>query len=331
MTHPLALVVATKDRPDDLRQMLNSLRNQTMPPKEVILVDASSDPVEGILKEFPELTLRYVRHLPPSAAAQRNAGIRVCSPDVTLIGFADDDVIFEPDAFEHVQLFWENASPDILGAAFNLLNYPRRGTSVLKHSRISEALGLYSSRPGTVSQSGWQTVIPGLATTQFVDWLPTTAVTFRKKVFESSLFDSFYESYSYLEDLDLSYTVSRGGRLAVVAEAGFSHFPSPNGRITPFQFGRYEVRNRLHFVRKHNLSLSRCYLGLAIRLGMSTGSGIVNLKRSLLERAIGNLQELLLGTISSDSSDGQELSRPRKHSPKTTAYPASDKPLSKDS
>ena len=295
MTQFLSLVVATKDRPDDLRKMLNSLQDQTIPPAEVIVVDASSHPVEAILKEFPALGLRYLRHLPPSAAGQRNAGIQACSPDAILIGFADDDIVFEPKAFERLLRFWDDAPADTLGAAFNLRNYPQRGPSLLRHSRISEALGLYSSRPGTVTRSGWQTIIPGLAETQYVDWLPTTAVTFRKEALQLSLFDDFYESYSYLEDLDLSYTIGRAGRLAVVADAGFSHFPSPSGRVTLFQFGRFEVRNRIHFVRKHNLSLSRCYLGLAIRMAMSVGSGIAHLNLGLLKLALGNLVELMTG------------------------------------
>lgn len=324
MTHRLSLVVATKDRPDDLRLMLDSLQKQTVRPEEILVVDSSFDPAESILKEFPTLFLRYLRHLPPSAAAQRNAGIQACSPDATLIGFADDDIVFEPQAFEHLLFFWDNASPDTLGAAFNLRNYPQRSPSFLKKSRISELLGLYSSGPGMVTESGWQTVIPGLAETQFVDWLPTTAVTFRKSAFELSLFDDFYESYSYLEDLDLSYTISRSGRLAVVAEAGFSHFPSPSGRVTPFQFGRCEVRNRIHFVRKHKLSLSRCYLGLAIRLAMSIGGGVVRVEPSLLARALGNLQELLLGVSRFHSNEEQAVSRQEKHSTRKPAYTAAD-------
>ena len=80
MTHSLSLVVATKDRPADLRKMFISLQAQTMAPAEIVVVDASSDSVESILKEFPALPLRYLRHLPPSAAAQRNAGIQACMP-----------------------------------------------------------------------------------------------------------------------------------------------------------------------------------------------------------------------------------------------------------
>ena len=324
MAHRLSLVVATKDRPDDLHRMLTSLQNQAMAPAEIIVVDGSSDPVESILKQFPVLPLRYLRHLLPSAAAQRNAGIQACSPDATLIGFSDDDILFEPKAFEFMMRFWDKTPPDTLGAAFNLRNYPQRGPSFFKTSRLAEALGFYSHEPGKVSRSGWQTVIPGLAQNQFVDWLPTTAVTFRKEAFQVSLFDDFFESYSYLEDLDLSYSMSRVGRLAVVAEAGYSHFPSPSGRVTSFQFGRYEVRNRLHFVRKHNLSLSLCYLGLAIRLAMSIGNGIVGMDRSQLKRALGNVIELLSGMGPSRSDNELQASNRQKSSLQTPAYRASD-------
>ena len=325
MKHWLSLVVATKDRPDDLRRMLRSLQDQTTPPAEIVLVDASFESVESILDEFPVPNLRYLRHLPPSAAAQRNAGIDACSPNATLIGFADDDILFEPNAFELMMRFWGSAPPDTLGAAFNLRNYPQRGPSFLKNSKLSESLGLYSPRPGSVSRSGWQTVIPGLSETKYVAWLPTTAVTFRKEAFQLSLFDAFYESYSYLEDLDLSYTISRRGRLAVVAEAGYLHFPSPSGRVTSFQFGRYEVRNRLHFVRKHNLSLVRCYLGIAIRLAMSIGNGIVRLDGSQLKRGLGNMIELLSRMGRSRSDNESQSSNRQTSTLQTHAYQTSDR------
>jgi GT2 family glycosyltransferase len=291
--HKISLIVATKDRPNDLRTLLESLRCQTLVPAEIVIVDASGESVEPVVSGFPGLSIRYLKHWPPSAAAQRNAGIAACAPTSTLIGFADDDITFEPEAFANMLDFWNAAVPDVLGAAFNIRNYPQRGRALLKHSALVEKLGLYSPRPGSVSQSGWQTVLSEVAETRFVDWLPTTAVLFRREVFSGNVFDDFYESYSYLEDLDFSYTISRLGRLAVIAGAGFSHFPSPSGRISARQFGSYEVRNRLHFVRKHRLSISRCFLGLFIRLAMTVGGGIARIDRSLLDRAHGNIEEMM--------------------------------------
>jgi len=293
ISNSISLIVATKDRPNDLRTLLKSLASQTVPPAEIVIVDASSEPVESVAIGFPELGVRYLRHWPPSAAAQRNAGIRACEATTTLIGFADDDTTFEPDAFENMLKFWEEAPCDVLGAAFNIRNYPDRGRAVLKNSSIVRRLGLYSPSPGSVSQSGWQTVIGEVTETQFVEWLPSGASIFRRDVFSHNLFDDTFEKYSYLEDLDLSYTISRSGRLAVVADAGFSHFPSSMGRVSARQFGRYEVRNRLYFVRKHKLSVTRCYLGLAIRVAMTVLTGIPKLNANLLDRAFGNIEELL--------------------------------------
>ena len=293
MMHGISLIVATKDRPDDLRRLLESLRDQTIRPAEIVVVDASSDPVEHVLAKFPELAIRHLRHWPPSAAAQRNAGIRACSPASTLVGFADDDTTFEPHAFANMLNFWADAGTDVLGAAFNFRNLPARGSSFVKHSSLAERLGLYSGRPGSVSPSGWHTIVGEVNETQFVEWLPSGASIFRREVFAKDVFDEFFASYSYLEDLDFSYTISREGRLAIVADAGFSHFPSPSGRVSARQFGRCEVRNRLYFVRKHHLSVARCYFGLAIRFGMSACCALSHLDAHMLGRALGNVEELL--------------------------------------
>ena len=147
--HRISLIVATKDRPNDLQKLLQSLRNQTAGPAEIVIVDASMEPVAAMIAEFPELTLRYLRHWPPSAAAQRNAGILACDPASTLVGFADDDTTFEPQAFENMLNFWRAAEPEILGAAFNFRNVwlsrpHRRGRG---HRRAGPALRLDRGAP----------------------------------------------------------------------------------------------------------------------------------------------------------------------------------------
>jgi hypothetical protein len=60
-------------------------------------------------------------------------------------------------------------------------------------------------------------------------------------------------------------------------------------------FGRIETRNRLYFVRKHGLSLGRCFAGLAIRWAMTVGGAVKSRDRGLLQRAVGNLQGVAEG------------------------------------
>jgi hypothetical protein len=63
--------------------------------------------------------------------------------------------------------------------------------------------------------------------------------------------------------------------------------------VSARRFGRFEVRNRLYFVRKHGLSVGRCYLGLAIRLAMSVCGGVIRRDLRLLSRALCNVEELI--------------------------------------
>ncbi len=94
--------------------------------------------------------------------------------------------------------------------------------------------------------------------------------------------DGFFDGYSYLEDLDFSYTISRKYRMTVVADAKFDHFHSPAGRTSKVAFGRVEVRNRRYMVKKHGFSMAAYRLAMSVRFCMSVASGQFG-------RALGNL------------------------------------------
>ncbi len=55
------------------------------------------------------------------------------------------------------------------------------------------------------------------------------------------------------------------------------------------QFGRVEVRNRLYFVRKHGLSIGRCYTGLAIRMASLLLSSFFSLSLSCPVCVVGGV------------------------------------------
>jgi GT2 family glycosyltransferase len=265
-----ALVVATCDRPRELRRLVDSLSGQTRPPYQVIIVDSGSAPVEDSVRKAPFVKFEYLTSPVRSASRQRNLGIAAVDASVDLIGFADDDVVFAQDAFEAIERFWERSAADLGGAAFNMLNHPPLSFSRLKSSVFSKALGLYSSRPGAVLPSGFQTLIGKVASDRVVEWLSTGAVLWRKEIFDAYRFDE-----CYLEDLDFSYRVGKSFRLAVVAGAGYYHYPARGGRGSGVVFGRREVLNRIHFVKKNpGLSLGKCYLALAVRAQMSLWEGI---------------------------------------------------------
>jgi GT2 family glycosyltransferase len=285
----IAIVIPTLGRSDELRRMLRSLAEQTRRPDQVVIVDEAGEG-NTLAREFPALTITVTTFPKGSASAKRNRGVEHVAAGIDLVSFMDDDIVLEPEAIEAMLDYWKTAPEDVGGASFNWLNHPPRYASKFKSLPLVSRLGLYDSRGGLVTRSGFQTLIGAVSETQYVQWLTTCAVVYPRQVLEEGSFDEWFRGYSYLEDLDFSYALSKRFRLAVVANARFHHYPSTVGRTDAYLFGKKEVINRLHFVRKHpELSLSMCALGLTARGLMSIFLGVTRLEGAHFRRAWGNL------------------------------------------
>jgi len=95
----VSIVVATLDRPDDLRHCLTNLRSQdTNRQVEIVVVDnnPSSGAARTVLKDFPGVVL--VEESRRGLAYARNAGILAAGGD--LVVMTDDDVTAPPDWLE---------------------------------------------------------------------------------------------------------------------------------------------------------------------------------------------------------------------------------------
>jgi len=292
-----AIVVPTKDRPAELNRLLLNLEQQTLRPDMVVIVDASRR-ANINLKPFKKtLNLYYIHYPYPSAAEQRNVGIRAVSSNIEIVGILDDDVLLAKNSLKNVMRFWQNAPMDIAGCSCKLLNFQPTPGRTLKESALFERLGLYSRIRGKVMPSGWQTLFGAVKKNLFVDWLSIGASFWRKSIFDHFSFDPFFTGYSYLEDLDFTYSVSRHYRLVVLCDAGFEHYHSETARINLYQFGKKEVRNRLYIVKKHGLSLTGCYLGLFGRMVITLYMFVREKDKSQLWRALGNMVGLGEATL----------------------------------
>ena len=285
----IAIVIATVGRCEELRTMLRSLATQTRLPDQVVLVDEAGEG-NTLAREFPQLNIFVTTFPRGSASAKRNRGIHCVAPEIELIGFMDDDIVLEPQALAAMRDFWLSSPSDLGGVSCNLVNHPPLFASRLKSLKFASRLALYDARGGVVLRSGFHTLLGNVAQTQYVQWLPSTAVVYHRQVLAEHSFDEWYQGYSYLEDLDFSYSISRRYKLAVLAGARFCHYPSQIGRTDPYLFGKKEVLNRLHFVRKHpELSPASCLFALAIRASMSVILGVTRFEVAYFRRALGNL------------------------------------------
>ena len=283
----LAFVIPTKDRGEDLRRMLRSLVAQTRLPDQVIVVDGSGVEVSWCVAEFPELRIDYVRLLPPSLSAQRNAGMAVLRPGITHAGYLDDDVVLELDAVYEMALFWCTADSDIGGAAFNVVN----GAGSIP-SAIMQRIGVWSVGVGSVAPSGLVYEVGRVGNDMEADWLCGGATVWRREVIEAYSYDNWFQGTGFMEDVDYSYGVRERYRLFVLAAARLAHFTPPVRPDRQFLFGKWQVVNRMYIVRKYRhrgLSLRKAWGASLMLLAANTSRGIFLRHLGLWNRGLGNL------------------------------------------
>ncbi len=285
--HKIAIVVPTKDRPDDLRKMLASLQAQTRKPDQLIVVDGSDPDVRSVVEEFAStLAPEYVRVIPPSLARQRNAGMAALRPDITLAGYIDDDIVLEPEAVQRMLAFWDAAPADVGGAAFNITNNPRPRGLALKR-----LFGVDHPTPGILMRSGFPSSIGCQQKTIETEWLYGGATVWRREVIKRFPYDEWFIGTGFMEDVDFSFNVRRHYRLALVGDAKLAHYSYPVRRERQFLLGRWQVLNRMYIVRKYRsrgLSPLHAWLASCGVLLLNAGAALFMGNGAYWSRARGN-------------------------------------------
>lgn len=250
--HRLAFIVPTRNRPELLGKLLRSLRVQTVPPHQVVIVDGSDEPIEDHISEFLSPTVSCVRVFPPGLTRQRNAGIAAVSEDITLVGYLDDDIVLEPDAVEQMLRFWEKAAPEVGGTSFHITNTEIAGRFVKLPGKILGRLFWCDGfTPGRVLRSGFQTMVAPVSEDTYSEWLCGGATVWRKPILDEFKYDEQFEGFSYTEDLDYSYVIGQRYQLVVLRDARVQHNPPPFEPRKNYSMGRMNVYQRYCFVRKH--------------------------------------------------------------------------------
>lgn len=283
----LAVVIATKDRPQQVRQVLQNLGEQTYHPDQLIVVDGSDNPDPSFVEQFPELNIDYVRVYPPALTKQKNASLTVVRPEITLIGFIDDDIVLEERSLEAMMSFWEDAPEELAGAGLNLTNvyYTK---SWLK-SLAKRLFFIDDAQYGRILRSGLNTPIWNTASDKRVQWLGGGYTVWRKGVFDRFKFDEWYKGSGLGEDVNFSFHVGKEYQLAVVAGARATHSDHATQSPEEFALGKKQMVAWVYFVNGHqDLSLTMCLWGCVGTMFLNLAKGVSTLNTDLMLRALGN-------------------------------------------
>ena len=285
----LSVIIPTRNRLKLLKKTINQLSKNRFFFKDIIIVDSSDRVLKKniflIKKEFKQIKI-IIYNSKPSISKQRNIGITKIKKKREYIMFLDDDIKFQKDSLNVMYKFISKNS-HYAGIGFNLIDKKNTKLDLIKKSVIFKFLGIYDPKPGHVTKSGWHTKARNLKKNTEVNWLSTQAVIYKKSLIEEKKFDTQFGSYSYLEDLDFSFAISKRHKLIIISKAKYNADNTIDRNS--INFGFIEILNRYIFVKKFKLSNICFYIGVLF-LTIKNISKCLQVKKNNILQFAGNLK-----------------------------------------
>ncbi|MDT8318546.1 MAG: glycosyltransferase [bacterium] len=232
----ISIVVATLNRDEDLKVLLESLLIQTKLPFEIIVVDQSDDDStkDLCLSYSSKLPLNYIHSTHKSGTHSRNIGIQKSTGDV--VAFLDDDTKLLPDYLEQIEIFYRKY-PHAIGGMGKIVNFMEfrdrlfgRGLLPLLYKLAASFFGLNSFKKAFIILKSSRNIEYYDADHDIkVEWLSGLS-WYRKEIFNEFKFEEKFEKWSFGEDRMLSYRI-------------FKRYPAslyfcPNAKLYHFESGR---------------------------------------------------------------------------------------------
>jgi GT2 family glycosyltransferase len=263
-----SLIICTYKRSQALLQLLESIRLQTVYPNEILIVDGSPDTnTEEMLCEnvFDKLVYFKVDEQNRGLTKQRNYGIGKVASQTDIVCFLDDDTILTKNYFEEIiktytqypnalgvggyitnEVDWEFKGIDFVPtiSQFKFDGWVRKeGSRFVFRKKI----GLDADKkPGYLpefSHGRSISFLPPSGKIYQVEQLMGGVSSFKKQVFESIQFSTYFEGYGLYEDADFTLRLSKLGEIYVNTNAQLEHHHHPSGRPNQYDYGKMVVRN----------------------------------------------------------------------------------------
>lgn len=262
------LIICTYLRPNPLLKLLESVKQQTVYPNEILIIDGSTNAeTEKVLEQNTFKNLHYflVTKENRGLTKQRNFGISKTADTTEVICFLDDDTVLESNYFEELLKTYA-IHPEALGVGGFITNEVQwekvaddykptveeffyDGWKKKDGSRfvLRKKLGLDTdTKPGFLPEfSNGRSIsfLPPSGKIYEVEQLMGGVSSFRASVFEAFQFSTYFEGYGLYEDADFTLRLSRTGKLFVNTKARLGHYHDESGRPNKYHYGKMVVRN----------------------------------------------------------------------------------------
>ncbi len=257
-TGGVAVVVCTFKRPQSLRRFLDSLKQQTVPAKECLVVDASPDDasewqVRAWLEDGARVeAMRYYRVTGSLKGLTRQRNLALRQTQSELVAFFDDDIVLDAACIASLEGAFRLHGQSLAGAGAFIVNQMREPNWLWLWRRRLRMVG--NLEPGTYQRSGMSIPWGFLSEETSLgegDWLHGGATMWRTALVRQTGFFEGFGGYAQSEDLEFSLRIRRLGKLMTVRAARVWHLHDEGGRPDYYKLGYMAIRNRYYIHQQH--------------------------------------------------------------------------------
>jgi len=210
----LALIVPTKNRPEYVSTLLDSLEKQIEKPGLLVIVDSGGSSKNVVEKYLDNLDIDYVNTEVTGQLPQRKLGLGRLESHYNLVGFLDDDIVLEEDALSEMLKMWNSRDEKTAAISFNIVNSPAPRKSIIERLMLSGG-----SKEGAVLSSGYNVGYFPARENMEIQWTCGGATIWRKAILDKNPQEVIRSKWAISEDVIYSYPISKKNKLYVCANA----------------------------------------------------------------------------------------------------------------
>lgn len=274
----VAVILATKGRPDVVRALVANLRQQTSAPDMLIVSACDPHDIAGVVEASPSARTVFG---PAGLPHQRNTGLAALPQSIDIVVFFDDDFIPSRFWIERVRAIFA------------------------EHRGIAVVTGRVLADGGKTAGIPWTQGLETVAKADAAEAAPMPAfafeenhspfgcnMAFRRSAIGDLRFDERLVLYGWQEDTDFGARVRHYGRMVRTDVVWGVHLGIKGGRVPGRKLGYSQIVNPWYLVRKGTMTP-------ASALRLAARNVVANSVRSLYPEPyidrVGRLRGNLLG------------------------------------
>jgi len=247
MSITCSVIIASTNRPLIIREAVQSLLEQTLQPREIIISVVKEEDFPYSEKDFPSKVRRVIS--PPGLTIQRNFGFKSLKEKTDFVTYIDDDVILHRDYLANMSEVFAQRQNVVCVMGHLLAN---GGVT------LEEAKALCNSppdNPNTLKEKYYATA---------ATWgsLYGCNMSFKWDFLEKEQFDERLPLYSEMEDTDMGTRARRCGEVGYYFACVGVHLKTTSGRINYRMHGFSQIMNGYYLICKGTMPKENLYQGI---------------------------------------------------------------------